>query len=170
MTPFFDTHYVIRRSPEAVFDFLSDFNRYHSELPEFRGSTLSSDSSPPGEGKVYWIGTQNDAYEFRTRVEVLEHQPPERFVYEYSYHPRDDDRALSAKAGPMPWNRARMILTFEPCKGGTRVRARMQVYGVEGWLSRWRAFNLKTACARAQRSANANMVRLAEQQIPAQPQ
>jgi len=164
--PFFDTQYIIRRPQAAVYAFLSDFSRYHSHLPEFHGSTLSTDDSPIAEGKVYWIGTEDERYQYRTCVELLEVEPPDRFVYEYTYHTRDDDRPLTPREGPMPWDRARVILTFEPCKQGTRVRARMQVYGVEGFLSRWRVSTLKTVSARAQRGANANMVRVAESQIP----
>lgn len=171
MIPFFDTHYVIRRPRERVFDFLSDFERYWKELPEFNGSRLKTDQSPVVEGKVYWIRTEDRSYQFQTRLEVMEVEPPERFVYEYSYYPREGDKktrdlqALSAKEGPMPWSRARVILTLDECAQGTRVRAQMHVFGVEGFFARWKVSSLKTACARAQKGANANMVRVAEKHL-----
>lgn len=175
MIPFFDTRYVIRRPREQVFAFLSDFELYWRHLPEFHGSTLTTDQAPVAEGKVYWVGTEDRSYQYKTQLEVLEVEAPERFAYEYRYFLRDagrtgvDSCALSAGEGPMPWDRARVILTLEECGEGTRVRAQMQVYGVEGFFSRWKVSTLKTACARAQRGANANMVRVAEKYIPDQP-
>lgn len=166
MLPFFDTSYTIRRPREAVFELFSDFSRYLPELPEFYGARLSTEPRPQGEGKVWWLDVSGEAYDYRTRVEVIECQSPERFVYEYQYATRANSDPLPAGKGPMPWHRARMVLTFEALEQGTRVRARMQVFGVTGFFQRWKVATLKTACARTQYNANANMVRIAENLIP----
>lgn len=166
MTPFFDTSYTIRRPQAAVFELFSDFTRYLTELPEFHGTHLSVESGPKGEGQVCWLEVPGDEYPYRTRVEVIEHEAPQRFVYDYQYTPRDNPEPLSAAEGPMPWDRARMLLTFEELGQSTRVRARMQVFGVTGFFQRWKVSTLKTACARSQHNANANMVRIAENLIP----
>lgn len=166
MIPFFDTAYTVRRPREAVFELFSDFSRYLTELPEFYGTRLSIEPGPRGEGQVCWLELPGEAYEYRTRLEVIEHQAPERFVYDYQYTTGDNPEPLSAGEGPMPWDRARMVLTFEDQGQSTRVRARMQVFGVTGFFQRWKVSTLKTACARSQHNANANMVRIAENLIP----
>lgn len=165
MIPFFDTEYTVRRSRKSVFDFFSDFPRYLTDLPEFHGARLSTDSEPVAEGKVYWLDVTEGHYDYRTRLEIIERRPCERFVYDYQYTLRDSDQPLFSGEGPMPWDRARMILEFSDCDAGTKVRARMRVFGVAGFFARWKVSSLKTACARAQYNANANMVRVAENAI-----
>ncbi|WP_027331024.1 SRPBCC family protein [Marinimicrobium agarilyticum] len=166
MIPFFDTSYTVRRPQRAVFELFSDFSRYLTELPEFHGTRLLIEPGPRGEGRVCWLEVPGDEYQYRTRVEVIEQQAPDRFVYDYQYTTRDHPEPLPSAEGPMPWDRARMILTFEDLGQSTRVRARMQVFGVTGFFQRWKVSTLKTACARSQRNANANMVRIAENLIP----
>lgn len=166
MIPFFDTTYTIRRPRELVFELFSDFSRYLTELPEFHGTRLTAEPGPLGEGKVCWLDVPGEEYEYRTRVEVIEHEAPERFVYDYRYATRDNPEPLPGGEGPMPWHRARMILTFEDRRQSTKVRAQMQVFGVAGFFQRWKVSALKTTCARNQSNANANMVRIAEKLIP----
>ncbi len=162
MIVFFDTQYVIRRSPAAVFGCLSDFERYLVELPEFNGARLSTDTTPIDAGKVYWITVPEADYAYRTRLELIEVVAPDRLVYDYQYTGLESDAPLSAKEGPMPWDRARVTLSFEPSEAGTRVHARMQVFGVSGFFANWKVNALKSTCARAQKSANDNMVRVIE--------
>ncbi len=159
---FFDTEYLIRYPLPEVYACLSDFKRYLMTLPEFYGAKLSTDTTPIESGKVYWISVPDGDYAFRTRLELIDVSAPDQLVYDYQYTGVDSDTPLSAKEGPMPWDRARMTLTFEACDTGTRVRARMQVFGVEGFFARWKVNALKTTCARAQKSANDNMVRVVE--------
>ncbi|WP_347329727.1 SRPBCC family protein [Marinimicrobium locisalis] len=166
MIPFFDTSYTIRRPREAVFELFSDFSRYLTQLPEFHGARLSAEPGLNGEGKVWWVDVPGEEYGYRTRVEVIECHAPERFVYEYQYTTRVNPDPLPAGEGPMPWHRARVVLTFDELEQGTQVRARMHVFGVTGFFQRWKVSTLKTACARTQHNANANMVRIAENLIP----
>ena len=113
MISFFDTQYTIRRSRESVFALFSDFPRYLTELPEFHGARLSAEPGPVREGKVYWLDAPGNEYEYRTRVEVVEVESPHRFVYDYQYTARDSHNPLSSREGPMPWDRVRMLLTFD---------------------------------------------------------
>ena len=159
---FFDTEYLIRRPLTDVFSCLSDFQRYLMQLPEFYGAHLSTDDSPIAPGKVYWISVPEADYAYRTRLELIEVGSPERLVYDYQYTGLEDDTPLSAKEGPMPWDRARVALTCSACEEGTRVSARMWVFGVQGFWARWKVNALKTTSARAQKSANDNMVRVIE--------
>lgn len=159
---FFDTHYLIRRPQTEVFTCLSDFQRYLMRLPEFYGTHLSTDETPTEPGKVYWISVPEADYAYRTRLELVEVCAPERLVYDYQYTGVDDDAPLSAREGPMPWDRARVTLMCSSCQEGTQVSAQMRVFGVQGFFARWKTNALKTACARAQKSANDNMVRVIE--------
>lgn len=163
MVPFFDTHYVIRRPRPAVFDLCTDFSRYLDRLPAFQGCALESEPGPVGEGKVYRIAVPDGRY--RTRVELIELGTPERFVYDFQYIDADTGALLSGKASPMPWDRARMILTFTPDAGRTWVDSRMWVAAHAGLAARWRIARLKALAARAQPEANAAMVRVAEQTL-----
>lgn len=159
---FFNTHYRIRRPHADVFACLSDFRRYLTRLPEFYGAELKTDGRPVAPGKVYWISVPEGGYDYRTRLELIEVESPGRLVYEYQYTGLTADTPLSAKNGPMPWDRARMTLLCSACADGTQVNARMEVFGVRGFFAAWKVNALKTACARAQKNANDNMVRVIE--------
>lgn len=162
---FFNTEYLIRRPQAEVFACLSDFRRYLMRLPEFHGAQLSTDTTPIDAGKVYWITVPDADYAYRTRLELIDVSAPDCLVYDYQYAGVESDVPLSAEDGPMPWDRARMTLSLGTCESGTRVRARMEVFGVNGFFARWKVNALRTACARAQKSANDNMVRVIENEL-----
>ncbi|MGD8176593.1 hypothetical protein [Marinimicrobium sp. ARAG 43.8] len=164
---FFDTRYRVRFPRESVFDLMSDFPRYLTQLPEFHGAVISAEreaSKRDSEmaGNRYWISLPDNDYHYKTRLDIIDASRPEQLVYDYQYTALDDEQPLSVAASPMPWNRSRMTLTFEDDSGSTLVQSRMQVFGVSGFLSRWKVSVLKAHCARAQRQANDNLVRVAE--------
>lgn len=165
MIRFFKTQYFIARPPEAVYDFLSDFRNYFDHLPEFHGARLSADDSPLATGKTFVLSTDNEAHEYRTQVRMLRLEPPRLIEYEYAYQHRDA-KSTEVSASPMPWRKAQVTIQLQVFEEGTQVVSEMNVFGVEGFFARWKVSALKTACARAQNTANESMVRVAEKHIP----
>lgn len=161
MIQFFKTDYFIARPPQDVYWFLSDFRHYFDQLPEFHGTQLSTDDTPVAPGKRYVVRTTEEAHEYETHVCMLRLDAPTLIEYEYRYRHKNGDTDVS----PMPWEKARVTMRLQAYRNGTQVCTQMHVFHVKGFINRWKTSALKAACARRQKSANENMVSIAERAL-----
>lgn len=96
----------VSATPEEVWALVSDLTRMGEWSPEARGGRWAGGADGPSVGTVFRGRNRNGLYRWRTKVTVIECDPPRRFAF----------RLNIPLMGGCDW-----VYDIEPTEGGCRV-------------------------------------------------